>query len=73
MALSAPPPAVLFILALCSNLLRRHPECEALLHRPPPLPQMDNYDATVDDPSEALKGGTYTRHTGSVLMDRIHR
>ena len=32
-ALSSPPPAILFILALVSNLIRKHPECSCLIHR----------------------------------------
>ena len=32
-ALQAPPPGALFILALSSNLLRKHEECAALIHR----------------------------------------
>lgn len=32
-AMSAPPPGILFVLALVSNLLRKHPECACLVHR----------------------------------------
>lgn len=32
-ALSAPPSGILFVLALVSNLLRKHPECACLIHR----------------------------------------
>lgn len=32
-ALSAPPSVILFVLALISNLLRKHQECQCLIHR----------------------------------------
>ncbi len=35
LALLAPPPSVIFVLTLVVVVLRRHPECQALIHRPP--------------------------------------
>lgn len=47
-ALSGPPPGALFVLALVSNLLRKHPECNCLIQRngtemeDPFLPEQDD-------------------------------
>jgi len=50
-ALGAPPSGALFVLALVSNLLRKHAECACLVHRGNGEPVQDPYDATVEDPS----------------------
>jgi U3 small nucleolar RNA-associated protein 19 len=56
-AISSPPPAILFVLALVSNLIRKHPECSCLIHRRNKKAQssevleiVDGYDAEQDDP-----------------------
>ena len=65
LALLAPPPTVIFILGICTMLLKKHPQCNALVHRPPqpststtgPLQLGDGFDADADDPAEALTDG----------------
>lgn len=63
LALLAPPPTIIFILGLCTALLRKHPECKALIHRQPVsssdaiLQLVDGFDANTDDPAEALRTG----------------
>ena len=49
-ALSAPPPGILFVLALTSNLLRKHPECSCLIQRKDGTEMDDEFDASEDDP-----------------------
>lgn len=51
-ALSAPPPGILFCLALISNLLRKHPECAALIHRGDGEPMQDPFNPHTDDPTQ---------------------
>jgi U3 small nucleolar RNA-associated protein 19 len=56
-ALSAPPPGILFCLALISNLLRKHPECAALIHRGNndnngDEPMQDPFNAHTNDPTQ---------------------
>jgi U3 small nucleolar RNA-associated protein 19 len=62
-ALKAPPAGTLFVLALCSNLLRGHEECAALIHRTA-LPDGDPYDPDTDDPvqSNALQSSLWELH-----------
>jgi U3 small nucleolar RNA-associated protein 19 len=50
--LVAPVPSVLFVLALCSNLLRKRPEMACLVHRNDDE-WKDGFDAETDDPEEA--------------------
>lgn len=50
-ALNAPPSGSLFVLALVSNLLRKHPECACLVHRQT-AELVDTYDATESDPAK---------------------
>jgi hypothetical protein len=50
-ALQGPPSSILFVLALCSNLLRKYPEMSCLIHRQEDL--QDGFDADVDDPEQA--------------------
>ncbi|GKY94697.1 hypothetical protein MPSEU_000435200 [Mayamaea pseudoterrestris] len=50
-SLQGPPSSILFILALCSNLMRKHPEVSCLIHRQEDLE--DGFDAKVDDPEQA--------------------
>jgi len=56
-ALSAPPSGALFVLALVSNLLRRHGECACLVHRTggggKGSDMEDRFDATASDPAGA--------------------
>lgn len=54
-ALTAPPSGALFVLALTSNLLRKHPECACLVHREKNTTdggEDDSYDADTDDPAQ---------------------
>lgn len=51
-ALGAPPPGILFCLALISNLLRKHPECAALIHRGNGEPMQDPFNPHTDDPTQ---------------------
>ena len=57
-SLSAPPGAVMFILALSSNLIRKHPETACLIHRLPTengtTKWEDKFDAVTDDPEDSL-------------------
>lgn len=48
-ALNAPPSGALFVLALVSNLLRKHPECACLVHRHAKEME-DAYKSTESDP-----------------------
>ena len=51
-ALTAPPQSTLWVLALVSNLLRKHPETLCLIHRD--APKLDDaFDAENDDPEQA--------------------
>ena len=56
-ALSAPPSGALFVLALVSNLLRRHGECACLVHRKggggKGSDMEDRFDPNASDPAEA--------------------
>ena len=56
-ALSAPPSGALFVLALVSNLLRRHGECACLVHRKggggKGSDMEDHFDPTASDPAGA--------------------
>jgi U3 small nucleolar RNA-associated protein 19 len=58
-ALSAPPAGCLYIIALVSNLLRKHPECACLIHRgkvngtSETLIQDDPFDSKAQDPVES--------------------
>lgn len=63
-SLSAPPASCMFVLALCSNLLRKHPETVCLVHRQHTTKCTDNndddengledvFDAVTDDPEQA--------------------
>ena len=56
-ALSAPPSGALFVLALVSNLLRRHGECACLVHRKgggeKGRDMEDRFDPTASDPAGA--------------------
>lgn len=51
-ALNAPPSGSLFVLALVSNLLRKHPECACLVHRQA-VELVDTYDANEIDPAKS--------------------
>jgi U3 small nucleolar RNA-associated protein 19 len=56
-ALTAPPSGALFVLALISNLLRRHGECACLVHRGTgrgdDASLEDKFDADAQDPAHA--------------------
>jgi len=56
-ALTAPPSGALFVLALISNLLRRHGECACLVHRGTgrgdDASLEDKFDADAQDPAQA--------------------
>jgi U3 small nucleolar RNA-associated protein 19 len=62
-SLSAPPPSILFCLALTGNLLRKHPECACLIHRSTTIDE-DAFDAETDDPTQtrALESSLWELH-----------
>ena len=51
-ALSGPPSGALFVLALVSNLLRKHPECHCLIQRKDGNEMEDLFIPEEDDPVE---------------------
>ncbi|XP_048875568.1 nucleolar complex protein 4 homolog isoform X2 [Brienomyrus brachyistius] len=53
LALTAPPAALLMILPFIYNLIRRHPACRVLIHRPdaPNMPCDDPYLMEEEDPA----------------------
>ncbi|XP_043758094.1 nucleolar complex protein 4 homolog [Cervus elaphus] len=54
LALTAPPEALLMVLPFICNLLRRHPACRVLMHRPRgPELDADPYDPTEEDPAQS--------------------
>ncbi|XP_014442890.1 nucleolar complex protein 4 homolog isoform X3 [Tupaia chinensis] len=54
LALTAPPEALLLVLPLICNLLRRHPACRVLVHRPhSPELDADPYDPGEEDPAKS--------------------
>jgi U3 small nucleolar RNA-associated protein 19 len=61
LALQAPPPSIIFVLSLVIIVLRKHPACQALLHRTLDLGALagaretDTFDPTAEDPALALK------------------
>ncbi|XP_066116976.1 nucleolar complex protein 4 homolog isoform X2 [Saccopteryx bilineata] len=53
LALTAPPEALLMVLPFICNLLRRHPACRVLVHRPRgPELDADPYDPAEEDPAK---------------------
>uniref|UniRef100_A0ABI8AF19 Nucleolar complex associated 4 homolog n=1 Tax=Felis catus TaxID=9685 RepID=A0ABI8AF19_FELCA len=66
LALTAPPEALLMVLPFICNLLRRHPACRVLVHRPPgPELDADPYDPAEEDPakSRALESSLWELQT----------
>ncbi|XP_054450410.1 nucleolar complex protein 4 homolog [Pteronotus mesoamericanus] len=54
LALTAPPEALLLVLPFICNLLRRHPACRVLVHRPrSPELDADPYDPDEEDPAKS--------------------
>ncbi|KAM6155349.1 nucleolar complex protein 4 homolog isoform 2-T2 [Rhynchocyon petersi] len=54
LALTAPPEALLMVLPFICNLLRRHPACRVLVHRPGgPELDADPYDPGEQDPAKS--------------------
>ncbi|XP_004844081.1 nucleolar complex protein 4 homolog isoform X2 [Heterocephalus glaber] len=54
LALMAPPEALLMVLPFICNLLRRHPACRVLVHRPRgPELDADPYDPEEEDPAKS--------------------
>uniref|UniRef100_A0A452DV40 Nucleolar complex associated 4 homolog n=1 Tax=Capra hircus TaxID=9925 RepID=A0A452DV40_CAPHI len=54
LALTAPPEALLMVLPFICNLLRRHPACRVLMHRPRgPELDADPYDPAEEDPAQS--------------------
>ncbi|XP_008061590.1 nucleolar complex protein 4 homolog [Carlito syrichta] len=54
LALTAPPEALLMVLPFVCNLLRRHPACRVLVHRPQGLElDADPYDPAAEDPAKS--------------------
>ncbi|KAM9306344.1 nucleolar complex protein 4 homolog isoform 2-T2 [Pholidichthys leucotaenia] len=54
LALTAPPPALLMVLPFIYNLIRRHPSCRVLIHRPgsEPDPVEDPYVMHEEEPGQ---------------------
>uniref|UniRef100_A0A4W4G5S0 CCAAT-binding factor domain-containing protein n=1 Tax=Electrophorus electricus TaxID=8005 RepID=A0A4W4G5S0_ELEEL len=50
LALTAPPTALLIVLPFICNLIRRHPSCRVLIHRP--MPCNDPYVMEEEDPAQ---------------------
>ncbi|XP_036870157.1 nucleolar complex protein 4 homolog isoform X2 [Manis javanica] len=66
LALTAPPEALLMVLPFICNLLRRHPACHILVHRPQgPELGTDPYDPEEEDPamSRALESSLWELQT----------
>ncbi|XP_039077224.1 nucleolar complex protein 4 homolog isoform X3 [Hyaena hyaena] len=66
LALTAPPEALLMVLPFICNLLRRHPACGVLVHRPRgPELDADPYDPEEEDParSRALESSLWELQT----------
>ncbi|GAB5578942.1 nucleolar complex protein 4 homolog [Prionailurus iriomotensis] len=66
LALTAPPEALLMVLPFICNLLRRHPACRVLVHRPlGPKLDADPYDPAEEDPakSRALESSLWELQT----------
>uniref|UniRef100_A0A8C6QEY2 NOC4 like n=1 Tax=Nannospalax galili TaxID=1026970 RepID=A0A8C6QEY2_NANGA len=54
LALTAPPEALLMVLPFICNLLRRHPACRVMVHRPQgPELDADPYDPAEEDPARS--------------------
>ncbi|KAL8180252.1 UNVERIFIED_CONTAM: Nucleolar complex protein 4 [Gekko kuhli] len=55
LSLAAPPDALLMVIPFICNLLRRHPSCQVLVHRPggPEEMSADPYEMEEEDPSES--------------------
>lgn len=54
LALTAPPEALLMVLPFICNLLRRHPACRVMVHRPQgPELDADPYDPVEKDPARS--------------------
>ncbi|KAM5238809.1 nucleolar complex protein 4 homolog [Ctenodactylus gundi] len=54
LALTAPPEALLMVLPFICNLLRRHPACRVLVHRPDgPELDADPYNPEEEDPAKS--------------------
>uniref|UniRef100_A0A8D2L8G7 Nucleolar complex associated 4 homolog n=1 Tax=Varanus komodoensis TaxID=61221 RepID=A0A8D2L8G7_VARKO len=55
LALTAPPDGLLIVIPFICNLLRRHPSCKVLLHRPdgPPELSEDPYQMDEKEPSQS--------------------
>ena len=49
-ALTSPPSSALFVLALVSNLLKKHPECNCLIQRKEGAEMEDSFVADEDNP-----------------------
>jgi U3 small nucleolar RNA-associated protein 19 len=52
-SLSSPPAGILSVLALVSNLLRKHPECASLIHRSRGTEMEDCFLPLEDDPEKS--------------------
>ncbi|XP_055971523.1 nucleolar complex protein 4 homolog isoform X2 [Sorex fumeus] len=66
LSLTAPPEALLMVLPFICNLLRRHPACRVLVHRPRgPELDADPYDPQEEDParSRALESSLWELQT----------
>uniref|UniRef100_A0A3B3ZLF6 CCAAT-binding factor domain-containing protein n=1 Tax=Periophthalmus magnuspinnatus TaxID=409849 RepID=A0A3B3ZLF6_9GOBI len=52
LALTAPPTALLIVLPFIYNLIRRHPSCRVLIHKPSSQDE-DQYDMDEEDPAKS--------------------
>ncbi|XP_066545640.1 nucleolar complex protein 4 homolog [Amia ocellicauda] len=54
LALTAPPPALRMLIPFICNLIRRHPSCRVLIHRPSAadVPREDPYIMEEEDPAQ---------------------
>ncbi|KAJ0047402.1 hypothetical protein NL108_002213, partial [Boleophthalmus pectinirostris] len=55
LALTAPPTALLIVLPFIYNLIRRHPSCRVLIHKPSSQDELmeDRYDMDEEDPAKS--------------------
>ncbi|XP_033832205.1 nucleolar complex protein 4 homolog [Periophthalmus magnuspinnatus] len=55
LALTAPPTALLIVLPFIYNLIRRHPSCRVLIHKPSSQDELmeDQYDMDEEDPAKS--------------------
>ena len=70
LSISASPQGVVAMLPMVYNLLKRHPTCMQIIHRPDTLPgRTDPFDATESDPMQtrALESSLWELAVGFYL------